>query len=99
MEGGFKLRLPEISEYGTDPDCKIAQLRWVRGHLIPGYIGITGEEKTLLFEALCSVLGQDNVYYVSKEEGNGNPTRYVSCFSDTKRSRIEICKLKSSIHQ
>ena len=76
MEGGFKLRLPEISEYGTDPDCKIAQLRWVRGHLIPGYIGFTGEEKTLLFEALCSVLGQDNVYYVSKEEGNGNPTRY-----------------------
>ena len=26
-EGGFKIRLPETSEYGVDPDCKIAQLR------------------------------------------------------------------------
>ena len=22
MEGGFKIRLPETSEYGDDPDCK-----------------------------------------------------------------------------
>jgi hypothetical protein len=76
MEGGCKIRLPERSEYGVDPDCKIAQLKWARGHLVPGYIGFTGEEKTLLFEALCNTLGEDNVYYVSKEDANKNPTRY-----------------------
>ena len=48
MEGGFKIRLPETSEYGVDPDCKIAQLRWTRGHLVPGYIDFTSEEKSLL---------------------------------------------------
>ena len=76
MEGGFKIRLPETSEYGVDPDCKIAQLRWARGHLVPGYIGFTSEEKTLLFEALCNALGEDNVYYVSKEYANKNTTKY-----------------------
>jgi len=76
MEGGFKIRLPETSEYGVDPDCKIAQLRWARGHLVPGYIGFTSEEKGLLFEALCNTLGEDNVYHVSKEDANSNPTRY-----------------------
>ena len=76
MEGGFKLRLPEISEYCIDPNCKIAQLRWARGHLVPGYTGFTSKEKTLLFEALCSVLGQNNVYYVLKGDANRNPTRY-----------------------
>ena len=76
MEGGFIIRLTETSEYGVDPDCKIAQLRWARGHLVPGYIGFTSEEKTLLFEALCNASGEDNVYYVSKEDANSNPTRY-----------------------
>ena len=52
MEGGFKIRLPETSEYGDDPDCKIAQMRWARGHLVPGYIGFTSGEKNLLFEKL-----------------------------------------------
>ena len=76
MEGGFKIRLPETSEYGDDPDCKIAQMRWARGHLVPGYIGFTSGEKNLLFEALCNTLGEDNVYHVSKEDANSNPTRY-----------------------
>ena len=76
MEGGFKIRLPEIPGYSIDPDCKIAQLRWARGHLIPGYIGFTREEKSLLFEALCNVLGENNVSYISKENANKNPTRY-----------------------
>ena len=68
--------LPETSEYGVDPDCKIAQLRWARGHLVPGYIGFTSEEKTLLFKALCNALGEDNIYYVSKEDANKDPTKY-----------------------
>ena len=76
MERGFKIRLPETSEYGLDPDCKIAQMRWARGHLVPGYIGFTSGEKNLLFEALCNTLGEHNVYYVSKEDANSNPTRY-----------------------
>ena len=63
-------------EYGVDPDCKIAQLRWAHGHLAPGYIGFTSKEKTLLFEALCNASGQDNVYYVLKEDANRNPTKY-----------------------
>ena len=45
-------------------------------HLVPGYIGFTCQEKSLLFEALCNVLGEDNVYYVSKEDTNKNPTKY-----------------------
>lgn len=52
------------------------EMQAARGHLVPGYICFSSEEKTLLFEALCNVLGQDNVYYVSKEEANKNPTRY-----------------------
>ena len=58
---------------------KVAQLRWAQGNLIPGYIDFTSEEKSLLFEAaLGHVLGQDNVYHVSKSkaEANRNPTRY-----------------------
>ena len=35
-----------------------------------------GGEKNLLFEALCNTLGEDNVYHVSKEDANSNPTRY-----------------------
>ena len=76
MEGGFKIRLPETPGYGIDPDCKIAQLRWSRGHLISGYIGFTSEEKSLLFEALCNVLGENNVSYISKQNANKNPTSY-----------------------
>ncbi len=39
---------------------------------------VSSEQKTLLFEAVCNVLGQYDVYYyyVSKEEANRNPTRY-----------------------
>ena len=39
------------------------------------YGGFTSGEKNLLFEALCKTLGQDNVYYVSKEDANSNPMR------------------------
>ena len=82
MEGGFKIKLPanyynDYHDDPIDPDCKIAQLRWNRRRqLIPGYIGFNNKEKSLLFESLCHVLGEDNVYYVSKEDTSSNPHIY-----------------------
>ena len=50
-------------------------MRWALEHLVSSYVGFTRGEKSLLFEALCNALGQDNVYYVSKEDANSNPIR------------------------
>ena len=67
-EGGFMIKLPNydlIKDY--DINNKIQQLRWSKRQLVSDiYIGFDDEQLDLLFDSLCSCLGENNVYKYDK---------------------------------
>jgi len=70
-EGGFEICLNETEiqrlksrKHVLDPNDTVRQVRWSNGWLHNMYYMVLKEDETLLlFEALQSVLGKDNVVY------------------------------------
>ena len=67
-EGGFMIPLKpeEINGASTNPNDMVKQVRWNRKRLLSGRYGnylnaFTDEETTLLYDAMVSVFGKDDV--------------------------------------
>ena len=62
MEGGFSVALKN-QDKNVDANLQIKQLRWSRHCLVShwGYQSLTLEEEKLLYDALVSVYGADQV--------------------------------------
>lgn len=87
-EGGFKIKLDDYDEIeDNDENNKIRQLRWSNRQLISDiYIGFTDEQLDLLYEAIGSSLGKENVEFVDKKHSNRNPRTYhVQVVDNNKR--------------
>jgi hypothetical protein len=61
-EGGFQIDIPKEQwkinrRFGSaDENDKIRQMRWKNGILTSPYIGFTGKQGNLLYDALCYAL-------------------------------------------
>ena len=61
-ESGFQIKISYMKNQYCDINNKIKQLRWEKGYLSSQkYIDFTIQEKTLLYNALISVLGNNKV--------------------------------------
>ena len=62
----IKINIENIIDPMCDDNKKIKQLRWNNGYLVSQYyISFSKTEEKLLYDALVSVLGIDNVLYNS----------------------------------
>jgi len=71
-EGGFMIKLPNYDEIKDfEINNKIQQLRWCKRQLVSDiYIGFDNEQLNLLYEALCSCLGETNVEKIETNTPN-----------------------------
>lgn len=71
-EGGFMIKLPNYDEIKDfEINNKIQQLRWCKRQLVSDiYIGFDDEQLNLLYEALCSCLGETNVKKIETNRPN-----------------------------
>jgi hypothetical protein len=71
-EGGFMIKFPnfeEIKDY--EINNKIQQLRWSKRQLVSDiYYGFHDDQLELLYEALCSSLGESNVDKIEQNQAN-----------------------------
>lgn len=75
-EGGFKININQCDDVHQSNDS-IKQLRWGRGKILSStvfefsryreYNDFTNDEKRLLYDALCSVFGEDKVSLFEKK--------------------------------
>ena len=74
-EGGFQIKFDNYDEIDEiDRNKKIRQLRWCRRQLVSDvYIGFNDEQLDLLYEAIGSSFGTENVYFVDKYASNMIP--------------------------
>tara|TARA_B100000927_G_C16436742_1_gene457965 strand:+ start:300 stop:698 length:399 start_codon:yes stop_codon:yes gene_type:complete len=77
-EGGFQIKLDNYDEIeDSDINNKIRQLRWCRRKLVSDmYIGFTDKQLDLLYKAIESSFGKENVEFVDETTRDSIPRTY-----------------------